>query len=144
MATRQQIENDVRLDVKAVLDAASITNVVVETTDRPAVAVYVRVMCVNLRGNLMGGTLPTGMYQADMSVEVFSHYDDDSDAADMNAKIGEVTQALWTDDILTTLNSASTYHTYYGMGEGDSIPDQDGRYRIRAIQFSLILKPEKA
>jgi len=142
-ASRQQIENDARLDVKSILVTAGLSNVIVEDTERPAAATFVIVKCLNVRGNLQGGTLPTGMYQADMGAEAWSLVDDDEDSADLNTLIGSIRQAIWSDDIVTRLNTASTYHTYYAMLEGDSVPDTSDRWRIRDIQFSLILKPEK-
>jgi len=143
MANRQQIERDCMLDAKAVLDAAGISNVIIEDAVRPSVASFACVKCVNLRGNLQGGNLPSGMYQADMEIEANSYYDDDTNGATLSTLIGAICKAIFIDDILTDLNTASTYHKYYGMLEGDSVADQDGRYRIRAIQFSLIVKPEK-
>jgi hypothetical protein len=143
MATSQEIEKNAMSDVKAVLDAAGINNVQIEGDERPEVATFVKVRCINLRGNLQGGTIPTGMYQADMAVEAHSYYHDDTDGADLFALVKDCRAALWIDTILSTLNAASTYHTYYGMSEGDSLPDTDERYRIQSMQFSLILKPEK-
>lgn len=144
MANRQQTENDVRLDLKSILDTAGISNVITEDAERPDAASFVVVKCINLRGALQGGTLPSGMEQADCGVEAWSLYDDDKTGTTLQALVGSIRQAIWVDDILTQLNSASTYHTYYALLEGPSLPDTDGRWRIQDIQFSLILKPEKA
>lgn len=144
MANSQEIEKNAQADVAAVLAAASIERVQCEPVDLPDRATFVRVRCVNLRDALAGGTIPTGMYQADMAVECFSYSDDDRLGATLSTLVGSVRAAIWDSEILATLNSASTYHTYYGLLAGDSVPDTDGRYRILPLIFSLILKPEKA
>jgi hypothetical protein len=143
MAESQDIENNIRLDLKAILDAVPIANVITEDDERPEVAVFSKVLCVNLRGNLAGGTLPTGMYQADISLEAWSYEPDDTSGAALAARLKAMRDVILIDNILTTMNTTSTYNTYYGMLEGDSLPDQDGNYRIRGFFFSLVMKPEK-
>lgn len=143
MAESQNIEDNVKLDIKLRLTNEGLSNVITEEGQRPEVATFTRVRCINLRGNLMGGTVPTGMYQADMAIEAYSYYDDDTDGDDLNTLIKNIRDAFFWDDIVPDLNTISTYNTYYGMLEGDSLADVDDRYRVQSIQFSLILKPEK-
>jgi len=144
MATSQAIEKNVCADLVALLTAASIANVITEHTDRPEAATFVIVRCINLRGNLAAGAIPSGMRQADIGVECFSHRDDDTAGAALNTLLASVRTAIYRTDIVAALNTASTYHTYYGLGTGDDLPDTEGRFRIRSLQFSLVLKPEKA
>jgi len=144
MANSQEIEKNVQADVAAVLTSAGVSGVQVEPVDLPDRATFVRVRCVNLRDALAGGTIPTGMYQADIVVECFSYSDDDRLGAALSTLVASVRAAIWDSGIIATLNTASTYHTYYALLAGDSVPDTDGRYRILPLIFSLILKPEKA
>ena len=144
MATSQKIEWNVQADVAAVLTAAGVTGVQAEPVALPESATFVRVRCVNLRDALADGNIPTGMYQADMAVECWSYSDDDLTGAALHTLLAAVRTALWDSAIITTLNTASTYNTYYGLLAGDTLPDTDGRYRLVSLIFSLILKPEKA
>jgi len=143
-ATSQKIEYNVMADIEERLDDAGINNVITEHNDAPDAATYVRVICLNMRDILDGGTVPTGMRQADMAVECFSHRDDDTDGEDLHTLVESVRSAVYRDDILSLLNTLSTYNTYYGLLAGDDLPDEQDRFRIRSIQFSLILKPQKA
>jgi hypothetical protein len=141
MASSSEIEKNVIDDVKAILDAASISDVITEADTRPEKATWVKVSCLRLRGNLPGGTLPSGMRQADVSIEAHSYYDDDTDGSALATLAGSIRDVIWRDDVLTKFNSASSYNTYYGMTAGDDLPDNEDRFRIRAIQVSLIMKP---
>ena len=144
MATSQDIENTVIADVKAVLDAASIANVVSEAVAQPSEGAFVRVAVLNLRDMLDGGQIPAGMKLIDMAVEPHSYLHDDTAGTTLGALVASVRAAIYDSAILSTLNTASTYNTYYGLLAGDDLPDTEDRYRIRSIQFSLVLKPEKA
>jgi len=143
-ASSQQIEHTVAEDLIALLDGASISNVIREQEDAPTgVASYVVVKVDNMRGNLPAGTIPTGFRQVDMNVEVLAHADDDTTGSVFNTLIAAVRTVIWDDAIIASLNAASTYNTYYGMMTGDDLPDMDGRWRVMALQFSLVMKPSK-
>lgn len=144
MASSNKIEYNVCLDIKAALDAKSIANVIIETARQPEAAVFVRVACVALRSNLESGSVPTGMRQADIVVDCYSYEHDDATGSALAGLVESVRDAIYDTAILTTLNTKSTYNTYYGLGGGDDLPDEQERYRIRSLIFSLVLKPEKA
>ncbi len=139
----QQIERTVTDDVIALLDAAEIASVIRESDTMPDTATAVVVRIVNMRGNLPGGTIPTGMRQADISVDVFSHRDDDHDGETLHELTGLVRAAIWRDDVIAELNTTSEYNRYYAMMSGDDLPDVDGRMRIIALQFSLVFRPSR-
>lgn len=143
MATSQEIERNAIADVKAVLDAADINNVVAAHDRQPDAATFVRVACINLRDILDAGTIPSGMKQADMAVEPHSYEADDEDGSALDTLLAACRTAIYDGAIIATLNTASTYHTYYGLQAGDDLSDVEERYRLRSIQFSLIIKPEK-
>lgn len=142
MATSQAIEQSVMGDIKKLLVDALIGNVIVATEQQPEAATFVRVAVLNLRGNLAGGNIPTGMRQIDMAVEVHSYMHDDTDGSALETLTASVRTAIYDSGIIATLNTKTTYNTYYGLSAGDDIPDVEDRYRLRSIQFSLILKPE--
>lgn len=132
------------LDIKSLLDAADIDNVIIEHTRRPESATFVRIAVLSMRDNLDSGTIPSGMRMIDIAVEPYSHEDDDGDGSRLAALVENCREVIYDDGIVASLNTASTYNTYYGLAAGDDLPDVDERYRLRSIQFSLILKPEKA
>lgn len=141
MASSQKIEYNVMSDVKGVLDDAGVSNVITEEETRPEASVFTIVKCLNLLGNLPGGTLPTGMKRATIACEVFSNYYDDNEGADLQSELESVREAVFTDDILTKLNDGSA-NTYYGLHDAGTTPDtEDEKYRIRSMQFDLVLKP---
>jgi len=141
MASSQKIEYTVMADVAKVLTDGSISNVISEHEAQPEAATFVRVVCVNLRDNLDAGIIPSGMRTATISVECCSYQHDDTDGEDLHTLVGNVRTLIYDGAIVTTLNTASTYNTYYGLMAADDLPDVEDRYRIRAIQFDLILKP---
>lgn len=144
MATSQDIEKTVIADVIAVITAAGVTgSIVSEYVAKPDAATYTQVRCLNLRDILDGGTIPTGMRRADISTEAASYEDDDESGAILHALVAAVRAAIYDSGIVATLSAASTYNTYYGVQAGDDLPDVDGRHRVIAIQFSVIMKPEK-
>ena len=143
IVSSQQIERNAADDVIAILETASVANCIREQEMLPNTASAVVVKCLNLRDALPDGTIPTGFRWADMSVEVMVHADDDTTGTTLAALLASVRTVIWDSGIVAALTAASSYHTYYALLAGDDLPDMDGRYRILALQFSLVLRPSK-
>lgn len=143
MATSQQLKYNVENDVVQVLTDEGVANAIDSHATKPSTATFVRCICNTMGSDLQAGTIPTGVYRARMSIECWSYQQDDETGSALSTLNGSVRDAVYVNNIISTLNTASTYHTYYGMiGSGD-IADEEAGYRIIAIQFDLILRPEK-
>jgi len=143
MASSQQIEQTVMDDMKAVLDAAGISNVITAPNDRPQASTYVVVRILTISSALDAGTVPNGERNVAWSVEVASHRDDDKTGSALAALTDDVREAIWQTDILAVMTAASTYNTYVGMQAGVDEPDEDGRYRLNLIEGNWIMRPQK-
>ena len=141
MASSQQIERYIMADLVGLITAASISNVVDQDSEQPKVATLVVVRCLNLRSNLAGETVPIGMRQADMAVDCYSYFDDDKNGNALNTLVASVRAVVYNSSIVANLNSQSSFFTYLGMMAGDDLPDEEERYRIKSIQFSLVMRP---
>lgn len=142
MADTQKIEYHLMQDVKTRLENAGVSEtIIVEHDQKPKTQAFIRVRCLNLSGALAGGKIPTGTRRATMAVEAYSYQDDDKDGDTLHSVTASAREAIYIKEILSTLNSLSTYNTYYGMEDGDDVPDFEEGYRIQSIQFDLIMKP---
>lgn len=141
MATSQLIEYNVMSDIKAILVAGGISNVILDCEEQPEVATFVRVSCISLLDNLDTGTVPSGMRRATVIVECNSYQSDDTTGTALHTLLASVRSYIYQSTIVSVLNAATTYNTYYGMLAGEDVPDEDERYRIRSLTFDLILKP---
>lgn len=143
MADTQKIEYQLQQDIRQrLLDYGVTSTVITEHQEQPQEAVFIRVRCMNLAGSLPGGKIPTGMRRATMAVEINSYQDEDKDGETLHDNTENARAAIYRDDILDLLTADSTYNTYYGMEDGDDVPDFEEGYRVQSIQFDLIMKPE--
>lgn len=139
----QAIEKNVMADIKALLrDDEDIKNIITETEEQPEAATFVRIAVLALRGNLAGGKIPSGMRQIDMAVEPHSYLHDDTDGAALESLTAQCRARIYDSNVINTLNGKTGTNTYYGLSAGDDLPDTEDRYRLRSLQFSLMLKPE--
>jgi len=130
-------------DVAKVLTDGGVSNVFSDHEEQPEAAAIVRVSCINMRDEVPAGTIPGGTRRATINIECWSYEPDDKDGEDLHTLVDSVRTIIFDNAIVASLNTASTYNTYYGMLAGDDLPDTEDRYRIRVIQVDLILKPEK-
>jgi len=139
----QDIENQVATDLKTVLTNAGISNVVTELETQPQQATFTLTRCINVRESLEAGNIPSGMRTLDVAIEAFSKQYDDTDGSALSILVSSIRTAIYDENILTTLNNASTNYLYYGLQTGTDIFDTQENYRIISIQFSLITKTSK-
>jgi len=132
-------------DVLAVLTDAGIDNLHTFGELRTGTEKAVAVGALNSYGSLPGGIIPTGFARVDMLIDVSTHADDDATGAELRALVADVREAVFVDDILSLLNAASSYATYYGLDEGPStIPAPEGRRRHAEITFTLTMRPSNS
>jgi hypothetical protein len=142
MASSQKIEYNACIDIKTLLTNGGVSNVIQEYEEQPNAPTSVIVRCINMNDNLADGKIPTGMKEVTLSVDCLSHEGDDNNGSALAILTGDVRTLIYDGDIISSLNSVTSYHTYYGLAAGDDIPETQERYRIRSIVFDLILKPE--
>lgn len=145
MADTQKIEYEVMQDVKARLEAESVTpTVITEHTEQPQETTFIRVRCMSLQPALQGGKIPTGERRATIAVEANSYQDDDQNGETLHSITAEARAAIYRDDILSLLDGLSSYCTYFGLEDGNDENDYEDGYRIQSILFDVILQPKTA
>jgi len=143
MASTQKIEDAVLNDIKARLQDGGVSATIIkEYNEQPSEATFVRLRILNMPSGLGGGKLPTGIRRPAVSIEANSYYDDDKDGAVLHGLVEDIREAIYIDELLSELNSVSNYCTYFGMEEGDIITDDEDRYRVHALQFTLVMQPQ--
>ncbi len=145
MADTQKIEYEVMQDIKSRLEAEPVTpTVITEHTEQPQEATFIRVRCMSLQPALQGGKIPTGERRATIAVEASSYQDDDKNGETLHNITAEARAAIYRSDILSLLNGASSYCTYFGIEGGNDEGDYEDGYRIQSIMFDMILQPKTA
>jgi len=150
MAETHKIEDEVLNDIKARLQSTDdggsqyvTATIIKEYSEQPNEAQFVRLRILNMPSGLEGGKLPTGIRRPTVSIEASSYFDDDKDGSALQNLVRDIRSAFYVDDLLSDLNSLSDYCTYFGMEEGDIITDDEDRYRIHAVQMTLVMQPQK-
>lgn len=144
MADTQKIEYAVMQDIKARLEAEPVTpTVIVEHTEQPQEATFIRVRSMSLQPALQGGKIPTGERRDTIAVDVHSYQDDDQNGETLHNITSEARAAIFRSDILSLLDGVSSFISYYGLEGGNDVADYEDGYRMNTLTFDLILQPQK-
>ena len=141
----RQEERRIEDDVIALLTAAGVSNPFRMYAERTGTQKSVAVGAYQSEASLDAGVRPSGFLRIPVMLDCQTEIHDDDTATMLRELMGDVREALLTDDILTRLNAESSYVTYYGLEQGPGqIPEPTARFRHGEISLTLTVRPSNA